>query len=55
MCSFYNYFGIALISLGSCLIGTFETSKTPNEINLIHEQTDIGREGPMSRGKQPRP
>ena len=32
VCSPSNYSGKALISLGSCLIGTFEISKTRNRI-----------------------
>jgi hypothetical protein len=35
VCSFYNYFGKALINLGSCLIRTFEISKTRNGIYFI--------------------
>jgi len=46
--------GKALIGLGGCLIGSFEISKTSNKFYLTYEQTDLGREGPMSRGKQPR-
>jgi len=32
-----------------------DPSKTHNRIYFSKEQTDIGREGPMSKGEQPRP
>jgi len=49
-----NNSGKALISLGGCM-------KAPlNLVKLIMEfiflgQTDMGREGPVSKGEQPRP
>jgi len=50
----FNKLGKALIGLGGCLIGSFDTSKTSNKFYFINKQTDIRREGLMSKGKQPR-
>lgn len=51
---YFFYCGKALIGLGGCRIGSFESSKTQNAIEKDMSKTDMGREGSVSKGKQPR-
>jgi hypothetical protein len=51
--------GKALISLGGCLIAPLNLVKLRRGFNFLLKgevgQTDMGREGPVSKGEQPRP